>query len=144
MQIFPRKSWFLSGRQRQRVKSKACRHVQSPILIYHNLSFDFAKSEQEVIQQVCELVDRNMAKDQFFQNVIVAIDISCPPDLITTGIAGQLAQTILSSLDQQYPVLRDRFIGISDDAKKLPLRDLMQTGKLALEEIDNQHLFVFE
>ena len=100
--------------------------------------------KQEIIRQINALVTEYVSTDQLTKNLVVAIDITCEPDLIAEGIAGQLAQAILSSLDQYYPNLRDRFVGISDDEARLPLHELMRTGKLAYEEIDNQHLFVFE
>jgi len=105
---------------------------------------DPSKPAQAATQQVVEFVEKTRKDGQQIQNLVVAIDITGSPDQIVRGYAEQLGHSILFALDQHYPRLRDRFVGISDDESRLPLRDLMRTGSLAWEEIDNQHLFVFE
>jgi hypothetical protein len=123
---------------------KPIQAVESPVLIHHHLVLDLNRPTQDATQQVVELVEETLEDGQKVQNLVIVIDITSSPDLVIKGHAKRLAQSVLSTLDQQYPGLRDRFVGISDDERRLPLRDLMRTGALAWEEIDNQHLFVFE
>jgi hypothetical protein len=118
--------------------------VQSPVLLYQHLILDETLPINETSQQVFELVEKSIENAHQTHNLVVAIDIICSPEFIFEGYGADLAQSILFELDQSYPELRDRFVGVSDDEKHLVLKDLMCTGALAWEEIDNQHLFVFE
>ncbi len=118
------------------------RQVNGPFLVL--LRMDIADSFDIVESQIRQMINQSDLANHPIENVILAIDFSLPAKQLDLHTAQQIAQTTLQTVDQCYPAIRDRFVGISDDAKILPLRDLMQTGKLALEEIDNQHLFVFE
>jgi hypothetical protein len=124
--------------------SRKVRLVHSPKLIHHHLQLEENAPTGETIREVIENIENSMEADQQTYNLVVAIDITCQPDLIAEGFAPQLAQSVLLTLDEHFPWLRDRFVGISDDETCLPLHDLMRTGKLTWEEIDNQHRFVFE
>jgi hypothetical protein len=125
-------------------QSKSVQLVRSPVLLYQHLILDSHLSIDETSYQIIELVENTIKEGQRVQNLVVTIDITCSPEMILEGCAVDLAQSILIELDQYYPELRDRFVGVSDDEKHLVLKDLMCTGALAWEEIDNQHLFVFE
>ena len=122
--------------------SQSIRQVQCPKIIYHHL--EMGNLQTITKEKVVAVVEELPLQDGLIQNSVIAIDISLTVDEIDSGMALQIAQQILQEIDHYYPAIRDRFVGISDDEQKLPLRDLMLTGKLALEEIDNQHLFVFE
>ena len=78
------------------------------------------------------------------QSLVLMIDIVCIFEGISPEIARQLSQDVLKWIDQEFPDLRDRFVGVSDDPKSLPLRHLVLTRCMAFGEIDNQHLFIFE
>ena len=138
--------FFRSVKRRitQREQRKSGQLVQSPVLLYQHLILNATLPIDETNHQVIELVEMTIKDGHLVQNLVVAIDITSTSDLICKGVVADLAQSILLELDQSYPELGDRFVGVSDDEKHLVLKDLMCTGALAWEEIDNQHLFVFE
>ena len=138
------KSRASTGRKTRRVRTRPIQRVHSPVLLHHHLKLDRDKPFQEAVQQVSGQIEKSLESRQLVQNLVVAIDITCSPDLIADEFAEQFVQSIFTALDQQYPGLRDRFAGISDDEKRLPLRDLMSTGELAWDELDNTHLLVYE
>ncbi len=118
------------------------RQVSGPILVL--LKMDIADAMDIGESQIQQAIMKSNLANHPIQKVILAIDISLPAKHLDVHTAQQIAETTLDTVDHCYPAIRDRFVGISDDVKKRPLLDLMCTGKLALEEIDNQHLFVFE
>ena len=101
-------------------------------------------SLEELMFQTIDAVEKSLIAGQQIQNLVVAIDITSQTGSISKILAEKVVQAILLTLAQKYPELRDRFVGISNDETCLLLHDLMRTGKLAWEEIDNQRLFVFE
>jgi len=120
------------------------RQVKSPTLIHRHLKLDLTASLDDAKSQLVQIMEGVVIQDHLIQNLVMAIDISLPVKQIDSETAKQLAQKILLSIDHNLPSVRDRFVGISDDEKRLPLRDLLCTGVLAWEEIDNIHLYVFE
>ncbi len=71
-------------------------------------------------------------------------DLLVTPEQIESGTAHRVAQLILDYVDQSYPGLLLRYVGITDDESRRPMRDILLTKQLQLEDVDNQHLFVIE
>ena len=125
-------------------RNRSIRLIQSPVWVHCHLILKDDLSLEELGYQTIDAIEKVIKDDKQIQNLVVAVDITFQTGSMSTKFAVQRAQAILSKLDQNYPKLRDRFVGISDDETCLPLHGLMRTGKLDWEEIDNQHLFVFE
>lgn len=122
-----------------RFTPRPIKKVQVPTLAYIHLTYD----SESLLDETKSQINKAIANGKPLPCLVLAIDITCFPDGLTNETAWQTAQEIIQFVDQQYPDLLDRFVGISDDLHRLPLRDLL-TDKLKLEEIDNQHLFIFE
>lgn len=118
--------------------------IHSPAFLHQHLKLDRNSSSLDAYQQITNRVEKFIETGHSPHNVVVASDITCHPDLIGGEFTEHLAKSILISLDQEFPGLRDRFVGISDDENRLPLHGLMRTGALAWEDIDNIHLFIYE
>lgn len=117
--------------------------IQVPALVYIHLTHVSESLLDETILQINKVIIKAIADGKPLPCLVLVIDITFSPDGLTNEAAWQMALEIIQVVDQQYPDLQDRFVGISDDPHKLPLRDLL-TNKLKLEEIDNKHLFIFE
>ena len=74
----------------------------------------------------------------------LAFDVVATPAQIAQGEARRLARHLLTYLDERYPRLRARFVGVTDDDSRRPGRDLVLLGRLSHDDIDGQHLFVFD
>ena len=116
--------------------------VQGALLVY--ASIPQTQSFDSITAEISQLVSDTLNENRKIQNLVLAIDLICVPDNIADGESQQLAGELLGFIDRQFPNIRDRFVGISDDEIKLPLQGLLISGALALEEIDNEHLFVME
>lgn len=55
-----------------------------------------------------------------------------------------MGRYILQYVDEEYPDLKIRVVGITDDDKRRPIRDGVPTQTLTLDDIDDVHLFTLE
>ena len=108
------------------------------------VSIHQAQAFDSITAEISKLISEMLNENRQIQNLVLAVDLVCIPDAIAGGDAQQLARKILQFIDRKFPNMRDRFVGITDDESKLPLQGLLISGALALEEIDNEHLFVME
>jgi len=116
--------------------------VQRSFLVY--VSIHQAQAFDSITAEISKLISETLNGNRQIQNLVLAVDLVCIPDAIAGGDTQQLARKILQFIDRKFPNMRDRFLGITDDEHTLPLYALLITGALALEEIDNEHLFVME
>lgn len=116
--------------------------VQSSFLVY--ASIHQTRSFDSIAIEISQLISETLSENRQPHDMVLAVDLICIPDAIAGGEAQQLAGEVVEFIDRQFTTLRDRFVGITDDENKLPLQALLISGTLALEEIDNKHLFVME
>jgi len=121
------------------------RQVYAPALMHCCLKIDASSFLQEDFRhKISQEINEMIFGGNPMQSLVLMIDIVCIFEGISPEIARQLSQDVLKWIDQEFPDLRDRFVGVSDDPKSLPLRHLVLTRCMAFGEIDNQHLFIFE
>ena len=106
--------------------------------IHHTQSFD------SITAEISQLISETLCENRQIHGLVLVVDLISTADAISRGESKQLAEELLGFIDRQFPNIRDRFVGITDDEIKLPLLGLLISGALALEEIDNEHLFVME
>ena len=116
--------------------------VQRSFLVY--ASIHQTRAFDSIAVEIRQLISEMTCENRKIHNMVLAVDLICTPDAIAGGKSQQLAGEMLAFIDRQFPDIRDRFVGITDDEHTLPLYALLITGVLALEEIDNEHLFVME
>ncbi len=124
--------------------NKQPRLVRNPSLAYINITHEQLSPFSEIKDHINQLVGNTLNQGKQIQDIVLAIDLISTSNAISNGKAQKIAIKTLKFIDRHFPSLRDRFVGITDDEKTLPLQALMITGVLALEEIDNKHLFVME
>jgi hypothetical protein len=139
----PYLSQFLK-RDRVTKKQGAIGLIHNPVWVHCYTTIEQGSLIEERILHIIEILEESSEFDQQIQNLVIAIDITLQLGYLLPKFAEQLALAIFSNLDQRYPELRDRLVGISDDEAFSHLNDFIRTGNLAWEEIDNRHLFVFE
>ena len=101
--------------------------------------------QKEAIPYIKDQIDEGIFKtDSPLNQVGLVFDLIATPEQIQSGTAHRVAQLILDYVDQNYPGLLLRYLGITDDESRRPMRDILLTKQLQLEDVDNQHLFVIE
>jgi len=116
--------------------------VQGSFLVY--TSIPQTQSFGSITAEISELISETLNENRQIHNLVLAIDLISTANAVSRGESKQLAGELLEFIDRQFLNIRERFVGITDDESKLPLQGLLITGALALEEIDNVHLFVME
>ena len=112
-------------------------------LIYGSLYLDEGESWEFAEKQVDECILN--AKDLYpMHRIGLAFDIVATPKQIARGEARRLAKHLLAYIDERYPRIRARFVGVTDDDRRRPGRDVVLLGTLSRDAIDNKHLFVFD
>ena len=124
------------------ISGQQFKFVQSSFLVY--ASIHQTRTFDSIATEIGQLIRETIREDRHINDMVLAVDLISTPDAIDGGESQQLAGEMLEFIDRQFPTLRDRFVGITDDENKLPLQALLISGTLALEEIDNEHLFVME
>ena len=124
------------------IPDRQLKFVQSSFLVY--ASIHQTRAFDSITTEIGQLIRETIRQDRHINDMVLATDLISTPEAISGGESQQLAGEILKFIDRQFPTLRDRFVGITDSENKLPLQALLITGALALEEIDNEHLFVME
>ena len=112
-------------------------------LIYGSLYLDEDESWEFAEKQVDECIMN--AKDLYpMHRIGLAFDVVVTPAQIARGEARRLAKHLLAYIDERYPQIRARFVGVTDDDRRRPGRDVVLLGTLSRDAIDNKHLFVFD
>jgi len=124
------------------VPGQQLKFVQSSFLVY--ASIHQTRAFDSIAIEISQLISEVLSENRHIHDMVLAIDLICTPEAIARGESQQLAGEMLAFIDRQFPDIRDRFVGITDDKHTLPLYALLITGALALEEIENEHLFVME
>jgi len=136
------RSLFADPPMEETIPGRKLKFVQSSFLVY--ASIYQTRAFDSIVVEISQLISEMTCENRKIHDMVLAIDLICTQDAIAGGEAQQLAGEMLEFIDRQFPTLRDRFVGITDDENKLPLQALLISGTLALEEIDNEHLFVME
>ena len=126
------------------VRGRQLKMVRSTSLVYGSIHQTRMTSNNSITAQISQLISDTLSERKLIQDIVLAIDLISTSNAISNGKAQKIAIKTLRSIDQQFPNLRDRFVGITDDENTLPLQAILITGALSLEEIDNEHLFVME
>ena len=124
------------------IHGQQLKFVQSSFLVY--ASIHQTRAFDSIAVEISQLISEMTRENRKVHDMVLAVDLVCTPEAIAGGRSQQLAEEMLEFIDRQFPDIRDRFVGITDDEHKLPLQALLISGTLALEEIDNEHLFVME
>jgi len=136
------RSLFADQPGKKTISARRLKFVQGSFLVYasihHTQSFD------SITAEISQLISETLCENRQIHGLVLVVDLISTADAISRGESKQLAEELLGFIDRQFPNIRDRFVGITDDEIKLPLLGLLISGALALEEIDNEHLFVME
>lgn len=136
------RSLFAEPPAEEAINGRKFNLVQRSFLVYASISQ--AQAFDSITTEISQLVGETLTENRRIQNLVLAVDLISTADAVSRGESQQLAGELLGFIDRQFPNIRDRFVGITDDENKLPLQGLLISGALALEEIDNEHLFVME
>lgn len=136
------RSLFANPPTEKAITGRKFKLVQMSFLVY--ASIPQAHAFDSITEEISQLVGETLTENRRIHNLVLAVDLISTAEAISRGEPQQLAGELLEFIDRQFPNLRDRFVGITDDENKLPLQGLLISGALALEEIDNEHLFVME
>ena len=136
------RSLFADPPVEEAIPAQQLKFVQSSFLVY--ASIHQTRVFDSIAVEISQIISEMTCENRKIHDMVLAVDLICTPEAIAGGESQQLAGEILEFIDRQFPTLRDRFVGITDDKHTLPLYALFITGALALEEIDNEHLFVME
>ena len=136
------RSLFADPPVEEAIPGQQLKFVQSSFLVY--ASIHQTRAFDSIAVEISQLISEMTCENRKIHDMVLAVDLISTPDDISGGGSQQLAGEMLAFIDRQFPTLRDRFVGITDDENKLPLQALLISGTLALEEIDNEHLFVME
>jgi len=136
------RSLFADPPMEEAIPDQQLKFVQSSFLVYAGIHQ--TRAFDSITTEISQLISEMTCENRNIHDMVLAVDLICTPDAISGGRSQQLAGEMLEFIDRQFPTLRDRFLGITDDENKLPLQALLISGTLALEEIDNEHLFVME
>lgn len=113
-------------------------------LTYGSLYLDQHESCEFAETQIDECLRMSIAQGAALADIAVAFDIVATRKQIRAGAAHRLARYLLQYMDQKYPTLHARFVGITDNDARRPGRDTVITQTLQAADIDNRHLFVVE
>jgi len=136
------RSFFVDPPAKKVISARRLKFVQRSFLVY--ASIHQARAFDSITTEISQLVGKTLTENRRIQNLVLAVDLISTADAVSRGESQQLARELLEFIDRQFPNIRDRFMGITDDESKLPLQGLLISGALALEEIDNKRLFVME
>ena len=136
------RSLFADPPVEEAIPGQQLKFVQSSFLVY--ASIHQTRAFDSITTEIGQLIRETIRQDRHINDMVLATDLISTPEAISGGESQQLAGEMLAFIDRQFPDIRDRFVGITDDEHTLPLYALLITGVLALEEIDNEHLFVME
>ena len=136
------RSFFADSPAEEAITGRKLKLVQMSFLIY--ASIPQTQAFDSITAEISQLVSETLNENRQIHNLVLAVDLISTAEAVSRGESQQLAGEILQFIDRQFTNIRDRFVGISDDENTLPLQGLLISGALALEEIDNEHLFVME
>jgi len=136
------RSLFADPPVEEAIPGQQLKFVQSSFLVY--ASIHQTRAFDSIAVEISQLISEMTCENRHIHDMVLAVDLISTPEAIAGGESQQLAEEMLEFIDRQFPTLRDRFVGITDNENKLPLQALLISGTLALEEIDNEHLFVME
>ena len=136
------RSLFVGPPAKKIISARRLKFVQRSFLVYVNIYQ--TRAVDSITAEIGQIMNETLSENRQIQNLVLAVDLVCTTDVIADGESQQLARKILQFVDRKFPNMRDRFVGITGDENKLPLQGLLISGALALEEIDNEHLFVME
>jgi len=136
------RSFFADPPVKKSISARRLKFVQKSFLVY--ASIHQPRAFDSIAAEVSQLISEALSENRQTHNLVLAIDLISTAEAVSWGESQQLAVEILEFIDHQFPNIRDRFVGITDDEHTLPLYALLITGVLSLEEIDNEHLFVME
>jgi hypothetical protein len=110
-------------------------------LVYGSLYVDKAESWEFAETQIDDCIGKAQRPQS---QIALLFDIVATPAQIASGDAHDVARYILKYADEQYPNLKLRTVGITDDDDRRPARDIVITQKMQMGDVDNVHLFVVE
>jgi hypothetical protein len=112
-------------------------------IAYSALYLDEKESFETAEAQINENIDEAAAVGKDPSDIYIAVDIIATPSQIASGVAKKYAERIMSFVDRSFPQ-SGRAIGITDDDRRRPLRDLLITHRLQDSDIDGKHLYILE
>jgi len=120
-------------------------------LCYGSLYMDALESAEYAETQIVETVRLALADaGNRLDDIGLGFDIVATPEQVQSGRPAQMARHILTYVDKTYPRLRVRVVGVTDDDKRRPIRDMIllrvlgQQPTLSMRDIDDVHIFTYE
>jgi hypothetical protein len=112
-------------------------------IAYSALYLDEKESFETAEIQINENIDEAAAVGKDPTDIYIAVDIIATPGQIASGVAKKYAERIMAFVNRTFPQ-SGRAIGITDDDRRRPLRDLLITHNLQDSDIDGKHLSILE
>ncbi len=112
--------------------------------IYASLYMDQMESYEFAETQIEACIQRAGGSGTRHDQMVLGVDIVATPEQIGAGAAHGMGRYILQYVDEEYPDLKIRVVGITDDDERRPIRDGVLTQTLTLDDIDDVHLFTLE
>ena len=112
-------------------------------IAYSALFLDEKESFEIAEVQISENIDEAAAVGKDPSDIYIAVDIIATAAQIASGVAKKYAERIMAYVDRTFPQ-SGRAIGITDDDKRRPLRDLLITHHIQDSDIDGTHLSILE
>ena len=115
------------------------------VALYGSLYMDAQESWEYAEMQIDEMIEQVTRQSASLAQVFIFFDIVATQKQLKTGAAHQIARHLLSYIDTDYPDVRGRMIGITDDDDRRPMRDIFileENAGLTENDIDGVHLFM--
>lgn len=130
--------------QTYRRRESAIHLITPPAVVHSRLSLARQESLAMAQKRITIAVGKALADGRRMTRLVLLFDITASPEQIHSGLALRTADELMTWIQSQYPGLKDVFLGISDNESVFTARDVLVTGRLALGDVDNIHLFLIE
>lgn len=108
--------------------------IEGTALAYGNLFMDSGECSWEYAELQIDKVYKEALKKAPAEEIIIAFDLTATKSQIDADVAEKMAQRIIKYIDEKYPEVGTRLIGITADDDKRPLRDLLILRKQFTEK----------
>jgi hypothetical protein len=111
-------------------------HRPTFLVVYGSLYLDLRESIEYAEKQIAESIADCPA---LVEQISVVFDVISTNRQIRSGFAHEIGQAILNYIDDHYPTIGTRIVGITDDDALRPGRDCVLRG---VRQVDNVHQFL--
>lgn len=114
------------------------------LIMYGYLNLNSGEKLAKALEYIRDLVKQEEGNGRQLKDLQLGFDIIATQNQIKGAKAQEVARAILRYTDSAFPNLKRRVIGITDNDKKRPIRDIIFSKTLGIRNIDNKHLFIEE